>query len=41
MTDAKVEFDNNIIKNLDISNKDNDKNKSITARESQIKSLLD
>ena len=41
MTDAKVEFDNYIIKNLDISNKDNDKNKSITARESQIKSLLD
>ena len=41
MTDAKIEFDNYIIKNLDISNKDNNKNKSVTARESQIKSLLD
>ena len=41
MTDAKMEFDNCIIKDLGFSNKDSDKNKSLTARESQIKSLFD
>ena len=41
MTNAKIEFDNYIIKDLGFSNKDSDKNKSLTARESQIKSLFD
>ena len=37
MTNAKIEFDNYIIKDLGSSNKDSDKNKSLTARESEIK----
>ena len=41
MTEAKMDFDNYNIKNLEISNKDTDKNKSLTARESQIKLLFD
>ena len=41
MTNAKMEFDNYIIKDLGSSNKDSDKNNSLTARKSQIKSLFD
>ena len=36
MTNTKMEFDNYIIKDFGSSNKDSDKYKSLTARESQI-----
>ena len=41
MSDAKRNFDNYIMKNLKHSNKEFDKNNSLTVRGSQTKSLLD